>query len=123
MTVITRALLTPAAATAPERSVVGRRTPSRGRADNRSMHTLRIAATAVALFAAMCICAALGRRDRAAIFALILLSLVWLGVDGDFEGPILFDLTKSNGVTLADLVGVAGIATAGALWWRARKRA
>ena len=87
------------------------------------MHTLRIAGTAVALVLAMCICAALGRRSRAAIVALLLLSFVWLTVDGDFEGPRLLELTKSNGVTLADLVGVAGIVAAVALWWQSRRRA
>ncbi|HET6877966.1 MAG TPA: maleylpyruvate isomerase family mycothiol-dependent enzyme [Jatrophihabitans sp.] len=86
------------------------------------MHTLRVVATALAMLAAMGICATLGRRQRAATVALVLLSLVWLTLDSDFEGPILIKLTKNNSVTLADLVAVAGILVAAGLWRRTSRR-
>ena len=53
------------------------------------MPELRVDITAFALLAAILLVAYLGRRDRIAIIVLVLLSVVWLNVDHDFEGPLL----------------------------------
>jgi hypothetical protein len=76
------------------------------------MTELRIAITAYALLAALVLAAVIGLRQRVGIALLVLLSVVWLNVDRDFEGPVLVDVGHGHGLVLADLVGVAGLCAA-----------
>lgn len=72
---------------------------------------------AVLLLAVLLGCALLAvSGDRLAALALVPLSLAWLVVvSGPFEGPTLFVLSWSHGVTASDLISVAGLAVAA---WR-----
>ena len=81
---------------------------------------LRILATIIALVAAMVIAAFLGRRQRAGAAILVLVSLAWLTVDRDFEGPLLLKLNDEHGIVLSDLVGFLGLGVGVWLWFRAR---
>lgn len=47
---------------------------------------------------------------------------VWLRVDRRFEGPVLLTVMQGHGLVVADLLGLAAAAGAGALWLRARRR-
>jgi hypothetical protein len=85
------------------------------------MPELRIVLTMIALLAAMVISGMIGRRNRLGIAVLALLSFVWLTVDKDFEGAVLVTVMRHNGLTLADLVGLAGFAVCAILWWRTRR--
>jgi hypothetical protein len=55
------------------------------------------------------------RGDRWAALALIPLSFGWLLFNGPFEGPTLFVISWSHGVTASDLISVVCLALAG---WR-----
>ena len=81
-------------------------------------HT-RIALTVVVLLTAMGVSAYVGRRSRLGAVLLTLLSVLWLLINSNFEGPVLLDFSKSHGLTSSDLVGIAGIALAAWLWHRA----
>ncbi len=76
--------------------------------------------TALALAVAMLLAAFLGRRLRAGVVILVLLSLVWLTVDREFEGPVLWNLDGDHGLVLSDLVALAGFGVAIWLWLRRR---
>ncbi len=76
--------------------------------------------TAAALLLAMLLAIALGRRLRAGVLILALLSLVWLSANRDFEGPILFSVGTTHGLVLSDLVGLGGLGVAVWQWRRAR---
>lgn len=82
------------------------------------MSALRVTLIAVVLFAAAVMAAVMALRGRTGCVLLALLSVLWILVDQDFEGPVLLTLTSSTGVTASDLVGVAGLVAAGVLWWR-----
>ena len=86
------------------------------------MSELRIVLLIWTLLASMAVAAGLGARHRAGVVLLALLSLVWLLVDGRFEGLVLLDLTSHNGLTTSDLVGVLGLVLALAQWLRLRVR-
>lgn len=86
------------------------------------MPELRIALTIVALAAAMLVAGAIGRRQRSGIVVLALLSFVWLTLDHDFEGGVLVTITSHNGITVSDLVGIAGLLVCIVLWLRLRRR-
>lgn len=82
--------------------------------------TARLLITSLALATAMVIAAWMGRRDRRATVVLALTSLVWLTADHGFEGPLLVQLSHTNGVVLSDLFGFAGLGVAG--WQLVRRR-
>ncbi len=74
------------------------------------------------LLAAMATTGVLGARHRGGAVALALVSLVWLVVDSDFEGMVLIPVTKHNGLTTSDLVGVLGGVLALGQWVRLTRR-
>src|SRR5690242_1240832 len=49
------------------------------------------------------------RGSRLAALALVPLSIVWLVVNSPFEGPTLLVLSSSHGLTMADLISLAGL--------------
>jgi hypothetical protein len=55
------------------------------------------------------------RGDRGWALLLVALSLVWPLFNGPYEGPTLVRLSASHGITVADLISVAGVALAA---WR-----
>jgi hypothetical protein len=55
------------------------------------------------------------RGSRLAALGLIPMSLVWLVINRPVEGPTLLVLSWSHGITVADLLSVAGLGLAG---WR-----
>ena len=56
-------------------------------------------------------------------WVLLVLSLVWARVPVAHEGPTLIPLSHSNGLTVSDLPGVAGLVFALVLLWRERQAA
>jgi len=48
------------------------------------------------------------------------LAAVWLRVDSEFEGPVLFAVTSDHGLVAADLIGVAVAVVAVVNWFAAR---
>jgi hypothetical protein len=84
------------------------------------MAEARIIVTALALVAAMLLAGWVGRAHRAAAVLLALLGIVWLTVDHDFEGGVLFTVTEHHGLVTSDLVGIAAIGAAIGLWVRLR---
>ena len=60
------------------------------------------------------------RGVRLALPARVLLSLAWFGIDTLWEGPVLVSLNSHHGITLADTIGVVGLAAAGVIAWRRR---
>jgi hypothetical protein len=83
---------------------------------------LRLITTALLLAAAMVLAGVIGRRQRIGIVLLVLLSVVWLTVDRDWEGGVIVVISQTHGFTTADIVGVAGLGWAFWLWWRSRRR-
>ncbi len=73
----------------------------------------RLSATAVLLVACMLGVGWWARRSWLGVAVLAALSVVWLTVDRLWEVTVLFRINTSHGVTLADLVGLAGIVAAG----------
>jgi hypothetical protein len=62
----------------------------------------------------------IGRRQRLGTVLLALLSVLWLLVNSDFEGPVLLTVVEDHGLTTADLVGLAGLILAAWQFWRLR---
>lgn len=54
------------------------------------------------------------RTGRVGAVVLLALSIVWLRVNGDMEGAVLYEFEEGRGLTAADLAGLAGILVA--LW-------
>jgi hypothetical protein len=81
----------------------------------------RLVITALAIIVAMFLAAMQGLRNRTGIGILGLLSLSWFTVDKLFEGEVLFQINRTQGLTTADFVGLLGLGVAGLLWWRSRK--
>ena len=79
------------------------------------MPDVRDLLTALALLVAMVLAGWIGVRQRIGIVVLALLSLVWLTVDSLWEGGVLLALSTHHGITLADLVGIAGLLVAAGL--------
>lgn len=75
----------------------------------------------IVLVASLVLSFALALRSRAGIAMLALLSVLWLLVNHDFEGPVLVVFSHTHGLTASDLVGVVGLLTAGWLLWRRRR--
>lgn len=73
----------------------------------------RLSATALLLIACMIGVGWWARRSWLGVAVLASLSAVWLTVDRLWEIAVLFQITAGHGLALADLVGLAGIATAG----------
>lgn len=72
----------------------------------------RLSATALLLIACMIGVGWWARRAWLGVAVLASLSAVWLTVDRLWEITVLFQITTGHGLALADLVGLAGIATA-----------
>jgi hypothetical protein len=85
------------------------------------MTELRLVLTALALAAAMLLAGVVGRRQRIGSVILALLALVWLAADHGFEGAVLLTVTHTHGLTLTDLIGLAGLGVAIWLWFRLRR--
>jgi hypothetical protein len=84
------------------------------------MHELRQVVIAVALAAAMVLAERIGRRERLSALVLVLLSIVWFAVDKAWEIAVLVPVSHSHGLTIGDLVGVAGLLRGG--WLLVRRR-
>jgi hypothetical protein len=54
-----------------------------------------------------------GRPRRAAALLLLPASAAWVLFNGPIEGPILLTLSANHGVTVSDLLAVAGVLVAG----------
>src|SRR5512144_1514932 len=73
-------------------------------------------AFAVLLLLGLLFCAVRAvRGDRLAALVLVPLSLAWVLFNGPIEGPTLFVVSWSHGVTASDLIAVAGLVIAS---WR-----
>jgi hypothetical protein len=70
-------------------------------------------ATAVLAALLIAIAATLIRRTMPPAWLLLALSGIWLPSNSTLEGPILVPLSRSHGVTLADLLSVVGAVVAG----------
>ena len=81
---------------------------------------LRIALVIAVLLGCMACAIVVGRRQRLGTVLLALLSVLWLLVNKDFEGPILLTVVRDHGLTTADLVGLAGLILAAWQFWRLR---
>ena len=90
-----------------------------------AMTTFRDVQTALAgylYFAALVIVGVIAWRGvRPALWAFILLSFAWFGIDTLWEGPIVLRLNAHHGVTLADSVAFVGLGVAAWIWWRDRR--
>ena len=84
------------------------------------MSDTRIVLVVLVLLASMALSFALGRRQPIGAVLLALLSVLWLLVNSAFEGPVLIDFSNTHGLTTSDLVGVAGLLSAG--WLLVRRR-
>jgi hypothetical protein len=73
------------------------------------------------VLAGLVVVAAAGHRmGRWGGAALLLLSAVWLVVNGSLEGGVLLVVAPGHGLTAGDLAGVAGLAVGGLLLVRGR---
>lgn len=76
-------------------------------------------ALAVAVLLALVGCALLCRRDTPLWpVVLIVLCGLWLLVNKPLEGPVLLVLARGHGLTVSDLLAVAGVVLAGVLVYR-----
>jgi len=71
------------------------------------------------VLAAIVVLAAVSSRTglRGAV-ALALVSLLWLLINGNAEGAVLWSVTRDHGMTETDLAGLAGLGVAA---WRGRQ--
>lgn len=70
----------------------------------------RLVAAVCLLSGAMVLAAVLALRSRIAAVLLIFLALAWLNIDKYFEGPVLWSLDRTHGLTLADVPAlIAGL--------------
>ena len=76
------------------------------------MYEVRIVVAIVALLLMGLISGWLGHRRDAGSALLALTSIVWLIGDTFFEGGVLLEVTPRNGLTFADLFGLAGLGVA-----------
>jgi hypothetical protein len=81
---------------------------------------LRIALVIAVFLGSMACAIVIGRRQRLGTVLLALLSVLWLLVNKDFEGPVLLAVVEDHGLTTADLVGLAGLILAAWQFWRLR---
>lgn len=77
-------------------------------------------ATAVLMIACMIGVGWLARRSWVAVAVLAGLSVAWMTVDRSWEIVVLFSVAPHHGVSLADLVGVAGVVAS--IWLALRLR-
>ncbi len=56
-----------------------------------------------------------GPARRATAVLLVPVSFAWVLFNGPLEGPVLLDLSRNHGVTVADLLAVMGVLVAGAV--------
>lgn len=83
---------------------------------------MRLTVTALALVAAMVLAERIGRQQRIGAIILILISFAWLTVDQDWELAVIVPVTRSNGLTISDLFGIAGLIRGGWLLVRHSRR-
>src|SRR4051794_17745127 len=83
----------------------------------RRMAEARLVVTALAMMLAMFLAGIYGLRHRVGILILALLSLTWFTVDKLFEGGVLLHVSKTNGITVSDLIGILGVLISGLVWW------
>jgi hypothetical protein len=55
-------------------------------------------------------------RHRLLALVLVLLGGLWLVINGPLEGPVLWELDATHGLTAADLLSVLAFGLAGWLW-------
>lgn len=82
------------------------------------MSHLRITLIVVVLLVSMILSGVLAVQARRGAVLLGLLSVLWVLVDQEFEGPVVIDLLPRNGLTASDLVGVVGFVVACCLFVR-----
>jgi hypothetical protein len=80
----------------------------------------RVVLVVLALLASMALAYLVARRHRIGIVLLALQSVLWLLVNSDFEGPTLVDFSRTHGLTMSDLLGIAGLLLAG--WLLVRRQ-
>jgi uncharacterized membrane protein HdeD (DUF308 family) len=80
----------------------------------------RLVVTALAMLLAMFLAGVHGLRHRVGIAILALLSVAWFTVDKLFEGEVLFQINRHQGLTVSDIVGLLGLLIAALLWRRTR---
>ncbi len=73
------------------------------------MHEFRLIVAAAALVAAMVIAERVGRHDRRGAAILVLISVAWFTVDKHWEIAVLLRLSHGHGLTVTDLIGIAGL--------------
>jgi len=80
-------------------------------------------AVALALLVAMAIATTRSwLRDTWALATAMCLTVVWLLVSKDFEGPVLVSISEHHGLVLADLPGFAAAAAACLGWLVGHRR-
>jgi hypothetical protein len=57
-------------------------------------------------------------RGAVAAWLLVLCSAAWLPLNTPIEGPVILPLSNDHGVTVADLLSVAGFGIAALVLWR-----
>lgn len=70
---------------------------------------------ALVLLVLIALAAAGGRAGWPGVVALAVVSVLWLLVNGPLEGPVLWTISRTHGLTLGDLAGLAGLLIAA---WR-----
>ena len=73
------------------------------------MHEFRLIVAAAALVAAMVLAERVGRRDRLGAVILVLISIAWFTVDKHWEIAVLLRVSHGHGLTVTDLIGIAGL--------------
>lgn len=56
------------------------------------------------------------RPTRVSAIATVVAAVLWVFGNGPLKGGIIFEITRSNGVTVSDLLAVGAILIAGASW-------
>jgi hypothetical protein len=76
------------------------------------------AATLIAMVGTAAVCLII--RQRVAAWLLLLFSAAWLPLNSAVEGPVIVRISDDHGITVADLLSIAGFVLAAAVLWSAR---
>jgi hypothetical protein len=75
------------------------------------------AATLIAMVGTAAVC--LITRQRVAAWLLLLFSAAWLPLNSVVEGPVIMRISDDHGITIADVLSIAGFVLAVAVLWSA----